>query len=136
MPVYRYKLSVDGRDHLFHDVSGLETSYEVIEHRDGSGTTHLMPGQRRTATVSLRRGSADGYQALCDWIDTIGLNTVDRKDVTVSLLNGPRTPAVSWTVTAAFPSTLTSLVHGDGADRPVIGELVLRSPLVVPRFGA
>ncbi|MFJ8623601.1 phage tail protein [Kitasatospora sp. NPDC093550] len=126
-PVYRYKLTVAGQDHLFGDVSGLGLEFETVVYREGGeDVVRQLPGGRKPTTVSLRHGSPDGYRALWEWIGSVGPETAERKDVTVSLLDGGAgAPQVTWTVHGAFPVALTSLVRLEGCDRPVIGELVL-----------
>ncbi|WP_406528139.1 phage tail protein [Streptomyces sp. I8-5] len=135
-PAYRYKLTVEGQDYLFCAVSGLEVAFDLTEYQDGTGGWYQMPGQRKMAAVSLRHGMPEGYKDLCDWIGTVNLNNVGKKDVTVALLDESLTPSVTWSVTDAFPSRLTSLIYTDGVDQPVVGELVLQALRVVPQFQA
>ncbi|GAA2710884.1 MULTISPECIES: phage tail protein [Streptomyces] len=125
VPAFRYRVSIDGQHHLFCSVSGLEISYGTVEIEEGSGDRFVVPGRRKFPEVSLRHGSADGYQALYDWISSISGSSVEKKDVTVALLDETLSPAVTWTVIGAIPVTLTSLVHAEGSGRPVIGEFVL-----------
>ncbi|MFD4904653.1 phage tail protein [Kitasatospora purpeofusca] len=133
-PTYRYKLTVDGRDYLFCGISGLEVAYDLVEYKDGTGGWHQMPGYRNPLVLALRQGSTEGYKALCDWIDTININSVEKKDVTVALLDESLTPSVTWSVIDAFPIKITSLVYADGIDQPVIGELVLQAARALPQF--
>jgi phage tail-like protein len=37
------------------------------------------------------------------WINTVNLNKVERRDITISLLNELHTPVISWKVINAFP---------------------------------
>ncbi|MFJ9460038.1 phage tail protein [Kitasatospora sp. NPDC101447] len=134
-PAYRYKLSVDGQDYLFCDISGLEIGFDVVGYQESAGDVIPMLGPRKPAVVSLRRGSADGYKALYDWI-SLQSHASPKKDVTLALLDEDLSPSTTWSIIDAFPSSLTSLVYTDGLDQPVIGELVLQGLRVTAQFQA
>lgn len=129
-PAYRYKISIDGQEHLFREVSGLEVHCDTVEYRNNMEVV-LQPTETFAVTASLRHGSVEGYKALYDWMDAVRRKEFERKDVTIALLDESLSPAVTWTIVRAFPSKLTSLVYAEGSDQAVIGELVLRgdSPL-------
>ena len=43
-----------------------------------------------------------------EWMDTISMNTVIRRDVTISLLNDQHMPVVVWKVKNAWPVKIQS----------------------------
>jgi phage tail-like protein len=90
----------------FSEVSGLELETEVIEFREGSSKEYSpikMPGLTKYGNVTLKRGIVKGDTEFFDWWKTIRLNTVERRDVVISLLNENHEPIVSWKLVNAFP---------------------------------
>ncbi len=95
----------------FSEVSGLTMETEVVEYRDGADkqfSTHKQPGLRKYSNVTLKRGIAPREQGngLFEWYNTATLGEVQRRDVTVSLLNEAHEPAVTWKIRAAWPVKL------------------------------
>ncbi len=107
VPVYRFNVNFDGADHPFSEVSGLEVQRKEITYRDGRGVKY-MPGMEEPVKLTLKRGIVRGGAHLYDWINSISLNTIDKKDITVSLLDNDNNPVVSWNIQGAFPVKLTA----------------------------
>ena len=113
LPVYNYKVEIDGKTIAFSEVSGLsvgfETSTYVESPVDGVGPRRMqMPGQRKSATVTMKKGVVTGVSvpALFAWINSIQLNRVDKKDIYVRLCDETGAAVVSWKVINAFPTKL------------------------------
>jgi len=69
----------------------------VIEYREGSIPTAapvLIPGLKRPVSVTLKRGMISGDNELFDWFNTIGIGTVERRDIIVSLLDEAHSPTM------------------------------------------
>ena len=62
-----------------------------------------MPGLRKYNNITLKRGviKADSY--FFKWLSTVKLNTIERRDITISLLNESHDPVMVWKVLNAFP---------------------------------
>ncbi|WP_118986959.1 phage tail protein [Photorhabdus sp. CRCIA-P01] len=109
IPTYRFVVSVGDEQIPFNSVSGLDISYDVIEYKDGIGHHYKMPGQRQLINITLRKGVFPGDTKLFDWLNSIQLNQVEKKDVSISLTNEAGTEILmSWNVANAFPTSLTS----------------------------
>ncbi|MCW7762583.1 phage tail protein [Photorhabdus luminescens] len=109
IPTYRFVVSVGDEQIPFNSVSGLDISYDVIEYKDGTGNHYKMPGQRQLINITLRKGVFPGDTKLFDWLNSIQLNQVEKKDVSISLTNEAGTEILmSWSVANAFPTSLTS----------------------------
>ncbi|MDC9604116.1 phage tail protein [Xenorhabdus griffiniae] len=109
IPSYRFIVSVGDEQIPFNSVSGLDIGYETIEYRDGVGNWFKMPGQRQSINITLRKGVFPGKTELFDWINSIQLNQVEKKDITISLTNDAGTELLmTWNVANAFPTSLTS----------------------------
>lgn len=110
IPVYRYLVNFEpalGKPLAFSEVSGLSVEYQTITYKDGLGVKH-MPGMGTPVNVTMKKGIVNGDSQLYDWINTIKLNKVDKKDITISLIDESNTPLVTWKVINAFPYKLAA----------------------------
>ncbi len=90
----------------FQSVSGLEISVKVIQYIEGSSkenTPHKIPGLKSYANITLSRGVTKADNEFFEWWNSINLHTVEKRDITISLLNENHEPQVSWKVKEAFP---------------------------------
>jgi phage tail-like protein len=90
----------------FTEVTGLTIERQIVEYREGSSPeykTIKMPGLEKSHTIVLKRGIIPGDKDFFQWINTIALNQVERRDVTISLLDEEHNPAMTWKVIKAWP---------------------------------
>lgn len=101
---YHFRVEWGGAKISFSEVSGLSMEFAVIEHREG-GSEHStkMPGLRKYNNIILKRGVQNGDHEFFEWINTVRLNTVERRDVVISLLDEAHQPIFSWRVRNAWP---------------------------------
>ena len=72
---------------------------------------------REFSNITLKRGVFKGDNEFYNWLNTISLNTVDRRDLTISLLNEKHEPVVVWKVHNAFPLKVQSTdLKADGSE--------------------
>jgi phage tail-like protein len=95
----------------FSEVSGLTMEAEVIEYRGGADlqfSTHKQPGLRKYSNVTMKRGiaPAETGNGLFRWYNSITVGLVDRRDVSVMLLNELGHPGMTWKIRAAWPVKL------------------------------
>lgn len=115
LPVYNYRVEIGSDAVAFSEVSGLSISYETTTYKEspieggapGPRVVH-MPAQRNPAKVTLKKGivKAKSIKALYDWIKTVQINQIDKKDVFVRLCDEKGDAVVSWKVGNAFPTKL------------------------------
>ena len=106
LPVFHFTVQWGGTRVGFSEVTGLTQENQAIEYRDGSFPEYSsikMPGLRKFSNVTLKRGVIKGDNELFDWLSTVKLNTVERRDLVVSLLNEEHSPVMVWKVLNAFP---------------------------------
>lgn len=106
LPVFHFTVQWGGTRIGFSEVTGLTQENQVIEYRDGSFpeySTIKMPGMRKFANVVCKRGIVKSDNEFFRWLSTTKLNTVERRDVTVSLLNENHEPVMVWKIHNAFP---------------------------------
>lgn len=106
LSVYHFSVVWGGSNVSFQEVSGLNMNREKIAYRGGASPeysdTH-MPGRPTFDDIVLKRGIFAGDSDFYKWVSTIKLNDVERRDLTISLLNAEHNPVVTWKVKNAFP---------------------------------
>lgn len=129
LPSFYFKVSVDGiGDISCSEVSGLETEFDVIEYRAGDSpvfTKLKMPGLRKVSDVTLKKGMFKDDKAMWDWLNQVKLNTIERKTVTISLLDESGSPVKTWQLTNAWPKKITIEGFKSDGNTVAIETLVL-----------
>ena len=106
LPVFHFTVQWGGTRIGFSEVTGLTQENQAIEYRDGSFPEYSsikMPGLRKFSNVTLKRGIVKADNEFFQWLSTIRLNKVERRDVVVSLLNENHEPVMTWKIQNAFP---------------------------------
>ncbi len=106
LPVFHFTVQWGGTRVGFSEVTGLTQENQAIEYRDGSFPEYSsikMPGLRKFSNVTCKRGIVNADNEFFDWLSTIRLNKVERRDVIVSLLNESHEPVMVWKLHNAFP---------------------------------
>jgi len=107
LPVFHFTVQWGGTRVGFSEVTGLTREVQPIEYRDGSfpePSPIKMPGQFKYSNITLKRGAVKGDNDFVKWLTTVKLNTVERRDLTISLLNEDHAPVIVWKVHNAFIS--------------------------------
>jgi len=112
-PLVKFAFEVDwgGTKVGFQEVSGLNAEVALIEYRHGASPDFSkikMAGMKTFSNITLKRGTFKSDNEFFDWFRTIQLNTVERRSITISLLDENGAPAVTWKVKNAFPLKLQS----------------------------
>ena len=135
IPTYRYSVTVGDDKMAFSGVSGLELGFETLEYKDGIGNWFQMPGQPSPINISLKRGVIVGQSQLYDWISSITHNTVDKKDISISLTNDSGSELlVTWNIVDAFPTKLTAPGFDGSSNEIAIEELSLLARRMTVEF--
>lgn len=111
LPKFHFKVEWGGANIGFTEVTGLELSNEPLEYRDGASPEYFTiasPGMQKFSNITLKRGVFKGDGDFFAWWNTVALNTVERRDVTISLLNEKHDPVIVWKVKNAFPTKVSS----------------------------
>lgn len=122
-PLVKFHFQVEWGDDTkigFTEVSGLDVETEVVEYRDGASPEFSkikMPGMQKYANITLKRGTFKSDNNFYKWWDTVKLNTIERRDITISLLNEEHEPVVTWKVKNAWPLKVQSTdLKADGSE--------------------
>jgi phage tail-like protein len=106
LPLFHFIVEWGGQRVGFSEVSGLTQENQAIEYRDGSFpeySAQKMPGIRKFANIVCKRGVVAHDNDFGKWMATVKLNTVERRDLIISLLNEQHLPVMVWKVHNAFP---------------------------------
>lgn len=106
LPVFHFRVEWGSARLGFSEVTGLTQEIQAIEYRDGSFPEYSsikMPGLRKYSNITLKRGIIKADNDFFNWLSTVKLNTIERRDLTISLLNENHEPVMIWKVMQAFP---------------------------------
>jgi phage tail-like protein len=106
LPTFHFTVEWGGKRVGFSEVTGLTQENQAIEYRDGSFPEYSsikMLGLRKFSNVTLKRGIIKGDNDFFKWLSTVKLNTVERRNLVISLLNEEHQPVMVWKVMNAFP---------------------------------
>lgn len=106
LPKFHFQVEWGGTKIGFTEVTGLEVTTDVIEYRDGASPEYhkiKMPGMQKYSNITLKRGKFKSDNEFYDWWNTHQLNQIERRDITVSLLNEKHEPVFVWKIKNAWP---------------------------------
>ncbi|HHV7521221.1 TPA: phage tail protein [Burkholderia orbicola] len=135
IPAYRFVVAV-GKDRMsFSSVSGLDQSVQLVTYRSGAGELIQMPGLVEPLTITLRRGLVQKQSQLYDWMNSISLKRVEKKDLSISLTDDAGTDLfVTWNVVNAFPTKLTGPSFDATSNEVAFEEVTLAADRVTCKF--
>lgn len=118
LPLLSFSFTVEwgGERVGFTEVTGLSSSTEVIEYREGSdpmATKRKMPGMLTYDNITLKRGTIAADADFYTWFNSHQFNQTERRDLTIKLLNENLEPVMTWRALNCFvvkytPSELKS----------------------------
>lgn len=106
LPSFHFSVEWGGKRISFSEVSGLNIEVQTISYREGADkeyTIRKMPGLVKYSNITLKRGIMQGDNDFFEWLNTITMNKVERRDLVISLLNEEHEPVVVWKAKDAFP---------------------------------
>lgn len=106
LPVFHFQVQWGGTNLGFAEVGGLNIENQLIEYRDGLSPEYSsikMTGIPKYGNITLKRGVLPSDNEFFDWLNTTKLNTVERRDIIISLLNENHEPVMTWKAVNAFP---------------------------------
>ena len=101
---FRFVVDIAGDPQAaFTECSLPSLEWEVEEVKEGGQNqyTHSLPGRRKPARVSLKNGV--GKSTLLDWYIAALAKTTERKKITITLMDLPRSPVLVWNIEDAYP---------------------------------
>ncbi|KAA9347810.1 MULTISPECIES: phage tail protein [Larkinella] len=111
LPKFHFQVEWGGVRLGFSEVTGLNVETDVIEYREGASPEYhkiKMPGLQKFPNITLKRGTFKADNEFFNWWNTVALNTIERRNLIISLLNENHEPVVVWKVKQAWPSKVMS----------------------------
>lgn len=136
-PIVKFHFQVEwgGTKIGFTEVSGLDVETEVVEYRDGANPEYSkikMPGMQKFSNITLKRGTFASDNEYYAWWNTVKLNTIERRDITISLLNEEHEPVVTWKVKNAWPTKIQSTdLKADGSEVAIESMEIVHEGLTI-----
>jgi phage tail-like protein len=103
---FNFLVEIDGITRAaFHEAGGLDSTIDVIEHREGgeNTTTRKLPGMTKYTNISLKWGITDDRQ-LYEWHRQAVRGDVSRRNGSIVLLDRQGQEKVRWNFVNAWPS--------------------------------
>lgn len=104
--VFHFQVEWGGTRIGFTEVSGLTIELQSIDYREGSSLEYhvsKMPGIPQFSNIVLKRGVFRADNEFFQWLNTVRKNNIERRDLTISLLNEEHEPVMVWKVKDAWP---------------------------------
>lgn len=102
---FNFQLEIDGVPlGAFSEASGLTAEGDAVDYREGTdvqSNVRKLPGLRKYTNLTLKRGYTQD-KSLWRWYMNIVNGTVDRRNVTIVLMNEARDPVLRWHAENAF----------------------------------
>lgn len=129
LPKFHFQVEWGGTKIGFQEVSGLDIEVEPLEYRDGANPEYSkrnMPGMIKYSDITLKRGVFNSDNEFYDWYNTVKLNTIQRRDLTISLLDQEHAPVVIWKIKNAWPMKIQSTDLKAEGNEVAIETMVLK----------
>lgn len=95
----------------FQEVSGLNIEAQPLEYRHGNSPVFSeinMPGIVKNSNVTMKKGVFVNDNSFWDWYNKIKMNTIERQNVVIKLLDESGNPVMTWTLFNAWPTKISS----------------------------
>jgi phage tail-like protein len=103
---FNFRVEIDGITRAaFHEVSGFDSTIDVIEHREGGDNTtpRKLPGMTKHSNIVLKWGMTDDAQ-LYQWHRDAINGDIERRNGSIVLLDRRGQEVLRWNFFAAWPS--------------------------------
>ena len=136
-PLVKFHFQVEwgGTKIGFTEVSGLDVETEVVEYRHGASPEYSkvkMPGMQKYSNLTMKRGTFATDNEYFTWWNSVKLNTIERRDITISLLNEEHEPVITWKVKNAWPTKVQSTdLKADGNEVAIESMEIVHEGLTI-----
>ena len=109
---FRFEIDWGGTRLGFTEVEGLENfKTEIVKYREGNMMNDFdlkRPGRRSYENnLTFKRGLLRGDSEFFLWLNTNNHGEVERRDMTIKLLNADNDPVVIWKAERCWPTSVT-----------------------------
>lgn len=124
---YNFYVEWNGIIHAgFRECSGLSSSQRAVEYREGTDPTTVrkIPGLNSYNNITLKRGTTNNGE-LWQWRQSIMKGNVDRREVSIVILDETGTEKIRWNLTNCWPTTWSAPDLNATSDEVAIETLEL-----------
>jgi len=125
---YNFAVELDGITRAgFREASGLETSQNVAEYREGTDRNlapRKIPGLNSYGDITLSRGLTSDSK-LWEWRQKVMKGTVERHNVSITLLDQQGNPKVTWNLFDCWPKSWSGPSLSATSDEIAVEQLIL-----------
>jgi phage tail-like protein len=125
---YNFRVEIDGITRAgFKSCSGLEISQNAGAYREGSDRSLIVrkiPGLVTTSDVTLARGITNDSE-LWQWRKKLGSGTVDRRNMSIVLVDDTGKDVIRWNLRNCWPTKWTGPTLEATSDELAIETLVI-----------
>jgi phage tail-like protein len=125
---YNFTVELDGMTRAgFRECSGLENSQNQADYREGTDANlapRKIPGLNSYGDITLSRGVTNDSK-LWEWRQRVMKGTVERHNVSVTLLDQQGGPRVTWNLFECWPKSWTGPSLNATSDEIAVEQVVL-----------
>ena len=138
MPRFFFRVSWGETEIAFSEVTGLVVETEVIEYRHGNNKQfhkQKQPGMQKFGNITMKRGIFKDKADFYTWWNTVKLNTIERRNIKVTLQDENDAPVVTWNITNAWPTKVQSPDLKSDANEVAIETIEIAHEGITIKFG-
>ncbi|MGH3616304.1 MAG: phage tail protein [Pseudonocardia sp.] len=125
---YNFAVELDGITRAgFRECSGLETSQDAGEYREGTDrnlAVRKLPGLNTYGDITLSRGFTSDSK-LWEWRAKAMRGTVERHDISITLLDDGGNTRITWNLFACWPRSWSGPSLSASSNEVAIEQLTL-----------
>lgn len=140
MPKFRFEVDLGtGLENVaFQEVSGMDQEVQTITYRHSNSalfSTIKMPGIAKYGNITMKRGVFSNDNEFWQWVDAISMNTIQRRTITIRLLNDNDQATVTWTLNNAWPTKISGQDLTDGGNDIAVDTVELAHEQMIVTAG-
>ena len=130
---FHFRVTINGEEISFQEVSGLDHEVDVIEYRHGDTEVFSnikLARLTKTSHLSCKKGIFSDDERLLTLMNQVyekdyySNNPDSRMDILVELLDETGNTMMTWNITRAFPIKLTGPSLNSGSSEVAVEEIV------------
>ncbi|MDR1669894.1 MAG: phage tail protein [Oscillospiraceae bacterium] len=124
---FKYKVDFGGSEAGFSEITGFDASIDIVEYREGNMTPPTpikLPGLRKYSNIVFKWGLTSSMDAY-NWMSPSFETDIERKTVSVTLLNENGEEVATWQIVQAWPVKYTGPEFNATSSEVAIEQLEL-----------
>jgi phage tail-like protein len=128
LPKFRFEVDLGTglKGIQFEEVSGMDVENQVIEYRKSNTplfSTTKMPGIKKFGNVTMKKGVFVNDNTFWDWYNQIKMSTLQRRTITIKLLDESGKVNMQWQLNNALPTKIISTDLKSGGNEVAIDSI-------------